>query len=177
MYELKLPEFISVLSYSLIHTYAYFAVLNFNTACVRCCMGLPVGIWGQRSLEGDMLLWGPWRLQHIVSVKSAFETRDTFTNRHRSYTAAENSLIRDISVFSEFLRIVIWMTHSLALMLAGMLQAVCCKYSPCMIQFARDCCRDCRNAESLYFCGTQTPTLKNLDSDSGPKIRLQDCVT
>jgi len=26
---------------------------------------------------------------------------------------------------------------------------------------------------TCFFCETQTPALKNLDSDSGPKIRLQ----
>ena len=35
-----------------------------------------------------------------------------------------------------------------------------------------------RDAESLYFCGTLTPALKNMDSDSEPKIRhrIQDLL-
>jgi len=49
--------------------------------CVRCCVGLSMGLWGQRSLERDVLLWRPWRLQCVAFVCSAFKTLDSSTRR------------------------------------------------------------------------------------------------
>ena len=79
--------------------------------CVRCCMGLPMGLWGQWSLEGDMLLWGPRRLQCVASDKSAFKTYHTSTRCCCSHTAAENSLtdIWDICIVFCVLVLWIWM--------------------------------------------------------------------